>query len=99
MKKAEIYRKLNYCNNCPFKDEGKAIYLDEGRMDDIRKGLDEGGSFNCHKTAYSLDDNMQPLAENVSLKMCYGAFKYLKEKGEPNQVMQVALRMGVEDGL
>ena len=94
--KTNIYRCITPCNNCPFLDEGKAIHLDDGRMDDIRKGLDEGGSFNCHKTAYSLDDNMQPLGENIALKMCHGAYEYLKAKGKPNQVMQVAERLGIE---
>ena len=94
MEKASIYRCLDYCNNCPFKDEGEAMHLRKGRVDDIREGLDEGGSFNCHKTAYSLDDNMEPLAENIALKMCYGAYLYLKDN--PNQVMQVAKRLGYE---
>lgn len=30
-------------------------------------------------------------------KMCYGAYKYLKDNNKPNQVMQIAQRLGVEE--
>ena len=93
---AEIYRCTTYCSSCPFVDNGKIMHLADGRVDDIKEGLDEGGSFNCHKTVYNLDENMEETAEQP-LKMCYGAYKYLKEQGKQNQVMQVAERLLGED--
>ncbi len=35
----DIYRCTNYCNNCPFKDDGKAMHLDVGRVDQIKATL------------------------------------------------------------
>lgn len=68
------------------------MHLNEGRVDNIKEGLDEGGSFNCHKTVYDLDENLEPSAPQ-SLKMCFGAYAYLKKEGKQNQVMQVAQRL------
>jgi len=91
-----IYRCSDYCNNCPFKDNGAAMELRDGRVDDIKKMLLRGGSFNCHKTVYNLDENMQETSPQ-DLKMCYGAYKYLKDNNKPNQVMQIAKRLGIEE--
>ena len=94
--KQAIYRKTSHCANCPFLDNGKKIHLVDGRVADIKDGLLEGGSFNCHKTVYNLDEKMMP-TEEQSLKMCYGAYLFLKENGVQNQVMQVAERLLGED--
>jgi len=93
--KSNIYRVLEQCPNCPFNDNGKAIHLEEGGVDKIKEMLLEGGSFNCHKTVYDLDTNMG-LTESQSPKMCAGAYAFLKREGKPNQIMQVAERLGVE---
>ena len=94
--KTNIYRCTQYCNNCPFKDNGKKIHLNNGRVDDIKEMLLKGGgSFNCHKTVYNLDENMNA-TEEQDLKMCYGAYKFLKDKNKPNQVMQIAVRLGYD---
>lgn len=90
--KTNIYRCIEPCSNCPFLDNEDAIILSEGRLDEIKAGLDAGGSFNCHKTVYD-----EPIRLTIGLRMCHGAYEYLKAKGKPNQVMQVALRMGVEN--
>lgn len=47
-----IYREKDYCYNCPFLDNGKAIYLADGRLDSIKKQLliSDYESFTCHNT-------------------------------------------------
>ena len=77
-------------------DNGKAIMLNDGRVDEIKKELLEGGSFNCHKTVYDLDENMQA-TQKQEPKMCAGAYRFLKEKKRPNQQMQLAQRFGIEE--
>ncbi len=93
----EIYRCTNYCKNCPFKDNGKAIHLEEGRVDQIKATLlkSDNESFNCHKTAYNLDEDMNPTLPQ-KLKMCYGAYLYLKEQNKPNLQMKLATHLGME---
>ena len=99
-KDGSIYRCLKYCSNCPFKDNGKAINLQKGRVDSIKEELlgSPQNSFNCHKTVYNLDDQMQP-TEEQKLKMCYGAFRFLLENGSSNQQMQIAYRMDLDEEL
>lgn len=99
-KDGSIYRCLKYCGNCPFKDNGKAISLAEGRVDSIKEDLlnSNMNSFNCHKTVYNLDEQMQP-TEEQELKMCYGAFRFLLENNSFNQQMQIALRLGIDEEL
>lgn len=75
MVESNIYRCLNYCSNCPFKDDGKAIKLVKGRVDEIKEMLLEShvNSFNCHKTVYNLDVNMEPVTTHKQqLGVCYG---------------------------
>lgn len=93
----EIYRRLKCCGNCPFLDNGKAINLRDGRVDEIKENLIKDETFSCHKTVYNLGENMETLEEEISLKMCYGAYQYLKSINKPNQIMQVALRMGIKE--
>ena len=95
-----IYRCLKYCGNCPFKDDGKAIDLQKGRVDSIKEYLLKSNdrSFNCHKTVYNLDEDMQP-TEEQELKMCYGAYKFLLDNNMLNQQMQLAYRMRLDKDL
>ena len=95
--KPDIYRCTNYCKNCPFKDNGKAVHLEEGRVDQIKATLlkSDNESFNCHKTVYNLDDGMNPTPPQ-KLKMCYGAYLYLKEQNKPNLQMKLASHLGME---
>lgn len=91
------YRVLKSCSNCPFLDNGKSIHLREGRVDQIKKDLleDDWSSFNCHKTVYDLNKDMQS-GNTQEPKMCAGAYNYLKSKGRPNMQMRFALLTGKE---
>ncbi|KAB7891346.1 hypothetical protein [Poseidonibacter ostreae] len=95
---SDMYRKSKSCNNCPFLDNGKKIRLNNGRVNDIKEMLlnDNASSFNCHKTVYSLDEDMNT-TEKQELKMCYGAYKFLKENDSPNIQMKLALSMGLKE--
>jgi len=94
---ASIYRCQKHCNNCPFLDDGKKIGLEPGRVDEIKKALleDDKETFVCHKTAYDLDENMEP-TEPQDRKMCYGAYLYLKKMKRPNLSMKIAYAMGID---
>lgn len=94
------YRVLKMCSNCPFRDNGEAVHLDDGRVDDIKKMLLENdhNSFTCHKTAYNLDKDMNPVEGFVQpKKMCAGAYEYLKKMGRPNIMMRIAMASGIEN--
>lgn len=95
--KTNIYRCLEHCPNCPFLDNGKAVNLAEGGVDEIKKMLlaSDNNSFNCHKTVYNLDNNMHGTEEQTP-KMCYGAYLYLKKNGQSNIQMRLAEHFGID---
>lgn len=95
--KPSVYRCEKACSNCPFMDDGKAIHLEEGRVDEIKATLlsDDNESFNCHKTVYNLDESMEE-TEHQELKMCYGAYKFLRENGRANMQMRLAYVLGID---
>lgn len=96
--RTNIFRCTEYCNNCPFLDNGKKIHLNDGRVADIKKylELDDRGSFTCHKTVYNLDDKMEE-TEHQDPKMCKGAYDHLKKINKPNFMMRLATHMGVDN--
>ena len=87
--KTNNYRCLEHCHNCPFLDNGKAMLLNDGRVDDIKESLLNGDSFSCHKTVHDLDLEMNP-TEPQEEKMCHGAYTFLKNAEMPNQIMRIA---------
>ena len=93
---SNAFRVLKMCSNCPFKDNGKAMHLEEGRVNEIKESLksDPMNSFNCHKTVYDLDVNMNS-THKQDLKMCAGAYEYLKGINQPNLHMNIARAMGL----
>jgi hypothetical protein len=95
--KTNIYRCTEYCPNCPFLDDGRAVHLNDGRVDDIKEMLlkDDNNSFTCHKTAYNLDNNNE-FTEEQDPKMCKGAYEFLIKEGRPNIMMRIAMAMGVD---
>ena len=98
--KTNIYRCLEYCPNCPFKDNGKKIDLVNGRVKELVQMLihEENSSFNCHKTVYNLDNEMQE-TEHQELKMCYGAFLLKAKKQVLNLQMKLALSYDIDQEL
>ena len=52
-------------------------------------------SFNCHKTVYNLDNEMNQ-TENQDLKMCFGAYEFLKKNKKTNLQMRLALILNID---
>ena len=92
-----IYRCIEYCNNCPFLDDGKKMMLNAGRVDNIKSYLDgdDTRSFSCHKTVHGLDNEMKN-TEHQDPKMCKGAYDYLNKINRPNLMMRLAINMGID---
>lgn len=85
-----IYRITKMCEDCPFRTkDGSNMRLNEGMLDSIKKDLLDGETFTCHKTIYQDTDK-------IGMKMCAGAYEFLKRKNKPNQIMQIAERLGYE---
>jgi len=97
------YRCLTYCKTCPFPSDGKNLFLEEGRVDNIKEELlkDDMSSFTCHKTVYNFKNKEElETVENKTIqsrKMCYGAYKYLQEQNRPNIMMRIAQLRGFEN--
>lgn len=86
------------CAECPFRRSRAAAYgLRPQRLEDIRTAP----AFQCHKTLGSIQ--MSEDAGSVQRhsgdrpQQCAGLMAVLHASGQPNQIMQVAQRMGVFD--
>lgn len=79
------------CVTCPFrKGQGHLFGLSPERL----AGIHDGPAFQCHKTVdYSEDDP----ATGDRPQQCAGLMTVLHRSGEPNQIMQVASRLGCLD--
>lgn len=84
--KCNLWKVLEPCKDCPVEYGDKAMHLKEGRVAEIKQALEDGEGFSCHKTIY---DDGDP-------KFCAGAYNHLKRIGKPNQIMQIAKRMGLD---
>lgn len=80
------------CKNCPFRSDIQA-YLTKDRIDLMERELiKEQKSFSCHKTV-NYKKKFEGQITNKS-KHCAGAAILLLKNGTPNQMMQVASRLG-----
>jgi hypothetical protein len=81
------------CVSCPFrKGQGERFHLPPDRLREIMVAP----SFQCHKTVdYDTDpDNACP---GDRPQQCAGLMALLHRIGQPNQIMQVASRLGALD--
>lgn len=79
------------CVNCPFRaDTGHLFGLREGRIREIV----EAPAFTCHKT---LDEDDEDGVPGNHPQQCAGLMALLLNAGRPNQMMQVASRLGALD--
>lgn len=82
------------CGNCPFRrDKAHLFGLSEDRVREIVSAQ----SFQCHKTVDygEFDDPDKRQGDNP--QQCAGLMAMLHAEGRPNQIMQVAERLGVFD--
>lgn len=84
------------CKTCPFKiGVGSQFNLHTDRLEEIRNA----SAFQCHGTVdYESgpeDDNCFPLPQpGTKPQQCAGLMSILHRTGQPNQIMQVAERIG-----
>lgn len=81
---------LRPCVNCPFR-KGMGEKFQLRRIDEIVRG----GAFQCHKTVNYSDDG-EP-RQGKKPQQCAGLMALLWREGMPNQIMQVAIRLGYLD--
>jgi hypothetical protein len=89
------------CANCPFLKVG-AIELRLGRLDGIVSALAKGehGTFHCHKTVHSDDDDDGDLDDEGVYRpsgreaMCAGAAALMMKRDSPTLMMQFAFATG-----
>lgn len=79
------------CNNCPFKKgQGGLFGLPPERLEGIRTAP----AFQCHKTVdYDVEDDEHP-GQGDRPQQCAGLMGVLTREQTPNQIMQVAERLG-----
>lgn len=76
------------CVDCPFrKGQGENFALSDGRLNEIFVAP----AFQCHKTVDYSDD--EPGSGNRP-QQCAGLMAVLAREDRPNQIMQVASRLG-----
>jgi len=77
------------CTNCPFrKGKGELFSLPEPRLDEIFSST----AFQCHKT---VDYKSDEPGQRDRPQQCAGVMAILAKEGRPNQIMQVAERLGI----
>ena len=87
------------CSDCPFRNDGQSINLQDGRREQIIEDLLSGVSttFHCHKTVYRKDaDNFDEDGnyKPQDVMMCPGAMAVARKLGRDPQMIQIAERMG-----
>jgi hypothetical protein len=82
------------CSNCPFrKDTGRNFALGADRLDEIMAS----SAFQCHKTVdYDHFDDPEKRSGDRP-QQCAGLMALLDAEDQPNQIMQVASRLGCLD--
>ncbi|MEJ7831358.1 MAG: hypothetical protein WKF79_00450 [Nocardioides sp.] len=82
------------CSTCPFrKGQGSLFALTEERI----AGIIAGTAFQCHKTVdYAHFDDDEARAGDRP-QQCAGLMAVLHRSDQPNQIMQVASRLGALD--
>lgn len=82
------------CLHCPFRKDvlGGGKFIRGARARQIAEELRRGWSFSCHRTVHH-DDDGDPIDREGELH-CAGAAIVLERDGTPNQLMQLAQRLG-----
>lgn len=77
------------CNDCPFRKGNSVAFLTRERLESIF----DAPAFQCHKTVdYSGEDREGRAGDKP--QQCAGLMAVLHRSGKPNQIMQVAERLG-----
>jgi hypothetical protein len=86
-----MFRLKRPCANCPFRrTQGKLFGLGRERVEEIVEAI----AFQCHKTVdYEVEDD-EPPKPGDKPQQCAGLMAVLHREGRPNQIMQIAIRLG-----
>lgn len=99
----EVFRLKKVCANCPFRKDVPFFGLPESRVNDLRRRLNNGEPFHCHKTLdYSkLDDEFDDEVEDPSAvvpqtQFCAGARATMQLGGTANVLLDLGRLLGVK---
>lgn len=99
----EVFRLKKVCANCPFRKDIPFDGLSEDRVNDLRRRLNNGEPFHCHKTLdYSkLDDEVndgveEPTAVVPQTQFCAGARATMELGGSPNVLLELGRLLGIK---
>lgn len=83
-----MFRLMSPCSDCPFRrGNGQRFQLRRGRL--IQAIV--GSAFQCHKTLVVGDDDLEA---GEAPQQCAGLMRLLTATDRPNQIMQIASRLG-----
>jgi len=91
-----MFKLKSPCANCPFKiGQGSLFALHPERLEGIRSGQ----AFQCHKTVdYDTgecdDEGFETQGPGEHPNQCAGLMAVLAREGTPNQIMEIASRLG-----
>jgi hypothetical protein len=86
-----MFKLTRPCVNCPFrKGVGETFAMRRERLAEIRKAV----AFQCHKTVDYAHFHDPEKRSGDHPQQCAGLMAVLHREGEPNQIMQVAMRLG-----
>lgn len=96
-----MFRLMKPCAKCPFRSDIRP-YLTVGRVEEIQESLvDRDETFPCHNTVnYDTDvfnEEGEEIPSTVGSQHCAGAAILLMKEGRPNQMMRIAMRLGMLD--
>ena len=87
----EMFDRKTPCSNCPFtRDNAHRFNLPAARVEEILNGP----AFQCHKTVNYGACEDPPRRHGSKPQQCAGLMALLHAAGRPNQIMQVAQRLG-----
>lgn len=85
------------CPKCPFRKDCLPEWLGERRAEEIAESLlgRPGATFPCHETTQHDDEGDHVQREDE--QHCAGALLLVEADGAPNQMLQIAERLGIRD--
>lgn len=90
------YRLKRPCANCPFRVDVPP-YLRPERAQEIATSIASGATFACHKTTVLDEEGEGDLVEAPTSQMCAGAMIAMAKSEQANQIMRIAMRLGLLD--
>lgn len=95
MASRDPFRLKKVCADCPFRADIPFHGLRPERVAEIAHALRGGATFHCHKTL-DYDDDIEATVTGSS-QFCAGALATMEKGQEPNQIVQIAERLGIYD--